>query len=117
MSTVEDKFHLSTHQLLVQTLKKRLEEVAGEKLQAVIVYGSRVWGHPDSDSDLDVAVIVRDRNPQLEKALLEAAYQVMWDHDFTPIISLNVFDSISFATYRKKGFSFYRKVAEEGITL
>lgn len=117
MLGVEDKSLLLTRQPLVQNLKRKLEEVAGEKLQAVIVYGSRVWGHPDPDSDLDVAAIVRDCTPQLEKALLEAAYQVMWDHDFTPLIALKVFDAASFAAYREKGFSFYRRVAEEGITL
>jgi uncharacterized protein len=114
---VEDKSPLFTHQLLAHTLRERLAEVAGEQLQAVIIYGSRAWGHPDPDSDLDVAAIVRDCTPQLEEALLEAAYQVMWNHDFTPLISLKVFDAGSFAAYREKGFSFYRKVAEEGIAL
>ena len=114
---VGEKSLLPTHQILVNTLKKRLAEVAGEQLQAVIIYGSRAGGHPDSYSDLDVAAIVRDFPPQLEGALLEAAYQVMWNHDFTPLISLKVFDAASFAAYREKGFSFYRKVAEEGIAL
>jgi len=117
MPGVKGKSLLPAHQLLVHTLKKRLAEIAGEKLQAVIVYGSRAWGHPDPDSDLDVAAIVRDCTPQLEGALLEAAYQVMWDHDFNPFISLKVFDAGSFAAYREKSFSFYRKVAEEGIVL
>ncbi len=102
---------------MVQSLKKRLEEVAGEKLQAVILYGSRAWGHPDPDSDLDVAAIVQECTPQLEEALFEAAYQVMWDSDFFPLISLKVFDASNFSAYREKGFSFYRKVAEEGIAL
>ena len=114
---LEDKPLFRTYQDLVHTLKKRLGEVAGEQLQAVILYGSRAWGHPDPDSDLDVAAIVRDCTPQLEGALLEAAYQIMWDHDFTPLISLKVFDAGNFAAYREKGFSFYRKVAEEGIAL
>jgi len=117
MPGVQDKSPVHDYQLLVHNLKNRLVEVAGEKLQAVIVYGSRAWGHPDPDSDLDVAAIVRDCTPQLEEALLEAAYQVMWDHDFTPLISLQVFDAGKFAAYREKGFSFYRKVAEEGIVL
>jgi predicted nucleotidyltransferase len=117
MPGVEDKYLVPTYQLLVQTLKKRLTEVAGEQLQAVIIYGSRVWGHPDPDSDLDVAAIVRECTPQLEGALLKAAYQVMWDHDFTPLISLKVFDAGNFAAYREKGFSFYRRVAEEGIAV
>jgi hypothetical protein len=66
---------------------------------------------------LDVAVLVHDCTPQLEEGLLEVAYQFMWDHDFTPLISLKVFDAGSFATYQEKGFSFYRKVANEGIVL
>jgi hypothetical protein len=117
MPAVEDKSPLLTHQLLAQPLKKRLEEVAGEQLQAVLFYGSRAWGHPDPDSDLDVAAIVRDCTPQLEEALLEAAYQVMWHQDFTPLISLKVFDTGRFATYQEKGFSFYRKVTQEGTSL
>lgn len=33
-----------TYQHLVHTLKERLAEVAGDRMQAVIVYGSRAWG-------------------------------------------------------------------------
>ncbi|MFZ2088758.1 MAG: nucleotidyltransferase domain-containing protein [Desulfobaccales bacterium] len=102
---------------IVAELKKRLQEAAGERLQAVIIFGSRAWGQAGPDSDLDVAVIVQDCTPELEAALHEAAYQVMWDHDFTPIIALKVFDADNFATYQEKGFSFYRKVAQEGISL
>jgi predicted nucleotidyltransferase len=86
-------------------------------LKAIIIFGSRAWGHPDPDSDLDVAAMVIDCTPQLQGVLLEAAYQVMWNHDFTPLISLKVFDAGSFAAYREKAFSFYWKVAEEGIAL
>jgi hypothetical protein len=53
----------------------------------------------------------------VEAALQEAAYQVMWAHDFSPIIALKVFDAQNFLDYQGKGFSFYRKVAQEGITL
>ncbi len=106
-----------TEEKIVQDLKLRLEEIAESRLQSIIVYGSRVWGQSDTESDLDVAAIIRDSDPELEAALLEAAYQVMWDCDFTILISLHVIDSHSFAAYLKKGFSFYRKVAQEGIVL
>jgi len=85
--------------------------------KAVIIYGSSAGGHPDPDSDLDVGAIVRDCTPQLERAFLESAYRVMRDYDFTLLISLKVFDAGSFAAYREKGFSFYRKVAAEGSAL
>jgi predicted nucleotidyltransferase len=106
-----------TDRNLIRALKHIMADLAGDRLQAVIVYGSRVWGGADSESDLDVAVLVRQYTPELEDALMEAAYKVMWDHDFSPLISLKVFDADSFATYEEKGFSFYRKVAQEGLSL
>lgn len=102
---------------MIEELKHHLQAVAGDRLQAVIAYGSRVWGQAGPDSDLDVAVIVRDFTPELEEALHEAAYRIMWDHDFTPLISLKVFEAENFTALQEKDFSFYRKVAREGISL
>ena len=101
-----------TERDIVEELKGRMREAGGDRLQAVIVFGSRAWGQAGPDSDLDVAVIVQGCTPELEAALHESAYQVMWDHDFSPIIALKVFDADNFAAYREKGFSFYRKVAQ-----
>jgi predicted nucleotidyltransferase len=106
-----------TDQNIIHVLKHLLAGIAGDRLQSIIVYGSRVWGMADPESDLDVAVLVQDCTPELEAALLEATYQVMWDHDFIPLISLKVFDADSFAACQEKGFSFYRKVAQEGLSL
>ena len=101
-------------QKIVHALKPRLEEVAGDRLQAVIVYGSRVWGQAEPESDLDVAAIVREFTPELEASLLEAAYQVMWDHDFSPLLSLRVFDADSFAAYQEKAFPFTGRLPRKG---
>ena len=104
-------------QNIIRVLKHLLTDLAGDRLHSIIVYGSRVWGGADPESDLDVAVLVREYTPELEEALLEAAYKVMWDHDFNPLISLRVFDADNFAAQQEKGFSFYRKVAQEGLSL
>lgn len=104
-------------QNLIRILKHRLQEVAGEQLITLIVFGSRAWGQASADSDLDIAVIIQDCTPELEKSLSEAAYQVMWDHDFTPVISLKVIDAKRFKTYQDQGFTFYRKLAQDGIAL
>lgn len=106
-----------TERDIVEELRGRMREAGGGRLQAVIVFGSRAWGQAGPDADLDVAVIVEGCTPELEAALHESAYQVMWDHHFSPIIALKVFDGDNFAVYREKSFSFYRKVAQEGIAL
>lgn len=110
MMTAKDKH-------ILRELKERLEAVAGDRLLRVIAFGSRVWGEASPESDLDVAVVVRDRTPELDTALLEAAYQVMWDHDFTPLISLTILEAGTFEAYREQGYSFYRRVAREGVAV
>jgi hypothetical protein len=41
----------------------------------------------------------------------------MWDHDFKPIISIKVFTEAGYLTSLKEGFSFYKAIEREGITL
>jgi len=48
---------------IAEELKGRLQEAAGDRLQAVIVYGSRARGQASPDSDLDVAAIVQGCTP------------------------------------------------------
>ncbi len=102
---------------ILAALKQRLTAIAGDRLQRVFVFGSYIWGRADSESDLDVAAIVRDGDADLEAALLEAAYQINWDYDFNPLISLKVVNSRSFDNFLEKGYSFYQKVAREGMAL
>ena len=73
-------------------------------------------GHND-DSDLDVIALVSKKTPEVEKKLDDIVYQIMWDHDFKPIISLKVFEESQFFDALNKGFSFYRYVENEGVAL
>ncbi len=102
---------------LAKELKEKLSSIAGNRLIEIIVYGSRARGEGLADSDLDVAVIVDRRTPELEKALEDATYQIMWEHDFSPIISLKIFGEGHFKDALQKGFSFYRHLAEEGVSV
>jgi hypothetical protein len=114
MREVNDKSFSPDHQLLPHTLKNGLRRLLGRnyRLLLFMVPGSggirtpiRTW----------MWQLLSEIAPRIWKR--EAAYQVMWDNDFTPLISLQVFDAGNFADNREKGFSFYRKVAEEGIVL
>ena len=91
------------------------ELTANMNIERLIVFGSRARGEDDHDSDLDLAVIVSKRNDDVDNKLYNAAYAVMMEFDFSPIISLKVFDSHSFEKHLKEGFSFYRHLVEEGI--
>ena len=98
-------------------LKEELFKAGGDAILRVLCFGSRAQGRARRDSDLDVAVIVQTRTQTLQARLDDAAYQVMWDYDFSPIISLKVFGNEEFAQALRQGFAFYRNLNAEGMEL
>jgi predicted nucleotidyltransferase len=97
--------------------KQKLTSDIVPHIKKLIVFGSRAAGTASTDSDLDIAAIVDNKNPNLEKKMEDIAYEVMWEHDFKPIISLKLFAEKSFNEALKKGFSFYKHVVSEGVIL
>jgi len=102
---------------LVLEFKNRLTQDMAKQVKRLIVFGSRAKGEATEDSDLDLVALVDEFTPQLETQLEDVAYQVMWDHDFKPIISLKVFQETSYADALGKGYSFYRHVEAEGVAV
>ncbi|SNB47991.1 nucleotidyltransferase domain-containing protein [Geobacter sp. DSM 9736] len=100
---------------IIEDLKRRLPpEVLGH-IRQMIMFGSRARGDAAEDSDLDLLAVVDEKTPELEQALDDAAYSVMWDFDFRPTISLKVIPERRFQRGIAAGFSFYRNVVREGI--
>lgn len=102
---------------LVLEFKRRLPLEIGKHVKRLIVFGSRAKGELAEDSDLDVIALVDEKTSDIEKNLEDIAYRVMWDYDFKPIISLKVFSESQFLNALHKGFSFYKHVEYEGISV
>jgi uncharacterized protein len=102
---------------IVLDIKRRLPERVLCHLDRLIVFGSRAGGAAPVDSDLDLIALVDEKTPEIEEALEDAAYEVMWDHDFDPIVSLKVFSRSRFDSAVKRGLSFYRNVDSHGVVL
>ncbi|MFZ5997246.1 MAG: nucleotidyltransferase domain-containing protein [Nitrospirota bacterium] len=102
---------------LIEEFKKRLPPDLAGHLRRLVVFGSRARGESVEGSDLDLIALVDSRTPEIEKRLEDIAYQVMWDHDFNPIISLKVLSESRFYDALNRGFSFYRQVEKEGVSV
>ncbi|MDO9289463.1 MAG: nucleotidyltransferase domain-containing protein [Thermodesulfovibrionales bacterium] len=102
---------------IILELKRRLPSDVRRRVKKFIVFGSRARGQAREDSDLDMIVLLDEREPEVEKQLDDIAYSVMWDYDFKPIMSLKVFAESKFKKAVEKGFSFYKMVEREGVSL
>ena len=107
----------SNDKALILEFKTKLPQGILFNLKKLIIYGSRVRGDASLDSDLDIVALVDKKNSDIEKKIDDIAYEVMWEHDFMPIISLKVLAEKQFYDAVKKGFSFYQHVAKEGIAV
>jgi predicted nucleotidyltransferase len=103
--------------IIVQDVKGRLSEEIRDHVERLIVFGSRARGEAHADSDLDLIALVDKKTPEIEKALDDVAYEVMWDHDFDPIISLKVFSRSKFENSVARGLSFYKNIDTQGIVV
>lgn len=102
---------------LISEFKGRLSSDLANSIKRLIVFGSRVKGEAAEDSDLDVIALLDEKTPAIEKCLEDIAYEVMWDHDFKPMISLKVITESQFYSALNRGFSFYRNVEKEGVSV
>ena len=102
---------------IVLELKNRLSADLQKRVIKLILYGSRARGVDEEDSDIDLVALVDEKTPEIESALDDLAYGVMWDYDFKPVISLKVFSEARFRSSTEKGMSFYRHVEKEGIPI
>jgi len=102
---------------IILKLKNNLPADITKHIKKYIVYGSRVRGKGGKESDLDIVMLVDKKDPEIEQKLEDVAYQIMWEHNFKPIISLKVFTEDKFNQALRKGFSFYRNVEREGIVV
>ena len=96
--------------------KKILSEVPGQ-VERIVVYGSHARGEARADSDLDILVIVKDKSKLLENQIRDIAYAIMWEQNFSPLISVEILGKDSFDKLGKLGSSFHRKIQNEGIPL
>ena len=79
----------------------------------IYLYGSRARGDEEPDSDYDVLVVVEQKTPELEDQIMEAAVEVLDDHD--AFVSPMIATSEKFDYFKEVGL--YREVLREGIRL
>jgi len=97
-----------------QEMKRRLEEVYGERLKGVVVYGSEARGEAGPDSDVDVMVLL-DGPVKLWEEIGRCV-------DATYPLALRIGrpihpDPVDVAEFEAGEFALYRMAKTEGVPL
>jgi len=102
---------------LILEVKERFPADVVAHIRKVVAFGSRAEGQGEAESDLDLLILVDRKTPELEGKIDDVAYQVMWDHDFKPIISIKVMAEADFRSSLDEGFTFYKRIEQEGVPM
>jgi predicted nucleotidyltransferase len=99
----------------LERIAEKLREKYRKKIIAVYAFGSRVRGDHDERSDFDVLVVVKDRDPFIEKGIIDIFVEEENESglSFAPVIK----DAGSFERERDYNTPFYQNIQKEGMAI
>jgi predicted nucleotidyltransferase len=93
----------------------RLREKYADEVMLVVLFGSKVRGDFDEESDLDVLVVVKDSDWRFRDEVALAAFEPMLEHD--TVITPLVIDLDHYQWLQRYHAPLYRNIQAEGVDL
>ena len=108
--------HLTPHEreVLCEFLS-RLRERCGDHIAHVWLFGSKVRGDSDEESDVDLLIVARDGDDALRKVVGEIAYDLSLEHGV--LLCEHVVSAWRFAQMRARQEPIYKNIVREGVDL
>jgi predicted nucleotidyltransferase len=93
----------------------RLRGQYGNKLVRVVLFGSKARGDSDTESDLDVLVVLDDGDWRFKDTVALVAFEPMIEHGV--VLSPLVVDMADYARWQEHHAPIYRNINVEGVEL
>lgn len=94
---------------------RRLEEEYGDTVVRVVLYGSKVRGDYDKESDLDLLVVMGSDDPRLLEAVSQISFPLKLDYGVT--LSDLVVGASRYEWMRSHEEPLFRNIRDEGVEL
>jgi predicted nucleotidyltransferase len=98
---------------IIKVIKQRLHEVLGDRVQKIILFGSRSRGDAEEDSDYDVLLLVDERTREIENQVDNITYEILDNYGAVAIIF--VFEMETFE--RETQEPLFCNIRREGVLL
>jgi predicted nucleotidyltransferase len=99
----------------VEELRQRLQAFLGENLREVRLYGSWARGDASPESDVDLVVLLHERNSGTWQRVQELAAVLSLKYDL--VLSINLLSQEEWEELQRLGTLYARRLQEEGIPL
>lgn len=102
---------------ILTEVSDKAKQLLGERLDAVVLYGSYARGDYDEESDIDIMVRVKCSRSELREyrlAFADIASDLSLTHDVT--VSILVYDTETFNKYRM-AMPFLKNVEKDGVNV
>jgi len=104
-----------TKRQALEALGQRLRMHHGNRVQSVVLFGSKARGDAGPDSDIDVLVVLTGDDPHLRSSVRRLAARVSLEYDL--LISMFAVGRSHWETLSHYRFPLYQAIQAEGILL
>jgi predicted nucleotidyltransferase len=95
--------------------KGALQSLLGDNLLSLRLFGSRVRGEGTEESDLDILVLVQNKDRALCRRIVEESLEVDLAYEIN--LAPTILSAAEYQQNQEYGTPFYRNVESEGVSL
>ncbi|MEW5693044.1 MAG: nucleotidyltransferase domain-containing protein [Candidatus Hydrogenedentota bacterium] len=99
----------------IEEFVRRVRELLGDKLLQIKLYGSKARGDDTEESDIDIMLVLKDKNPDIRMKITKIAVNV--DSKYGTFTALNIFSEYEYEKNLYFEGPFITNVLKEGISL
>ena len=99
----------------INELKQSLEELLGDRVLRIVLFGSRARGDYNDKSDFDIAIIVRELTRDLKNQILDKVVDI--ELKYLKPLSLLILSENEFKQLKKRERRIALDIEREGIAL
>ena len=101
---------------IVRTFADELVKRAGDEIDAIVWYGSTARGEGTPDSDIDVAVVLRNQeNDRLRRIALDVSAELSLEHDC--LLMPFLISSARYQEMKQIGRLLVRNIEKDGVSI